>query len=182
MIELLHSIRHLCDKSLRPDQVTLLGLRLGDPALSIRGKLITDVSMSPIVRRARHDASGTVLLYFDAAGRQLSFEERLTSVLQETGWVHCGDVRFRVKDRVIVEFGIGRSALSVLRRIRKHSHFLSAFGAADEVDEQWDYGDLMRIYYWYAESKKHVVWDWTESRIDSVNIGESLLRETREVR
>lgn len=172
MLELLADLELLRAPVLQLSDLQMDGVRFGSTTKGFPRHKISEVTCSPIVARSR-SGTGIKPEYYNAAGRELSLEEVIDSVIAASGIVHFpSKISFKIAAGQVVGFALYGEHLRHFDYVRNYREFCAAFGPADRVVVNEAYGDLMGYDHYYFRSKKHVAWDEFGFRVPLINLGE----------
>ena len=172
MREILTDLDLLTEGTLDLPSLQLDGVAFGADTAQFPRHKITEITHSPIVARSR---SGIDIEpeYFDRAGRRLSLDEVIDSVINSSGMVHFATyISFKIREGRIVGFALYGAQLRHFDNLTTYADFCRSFGAADRVVPDEAYGDLMGYHHYYFGSRKCVAWSEFDRRVSLVNLGE----------
>ena len=172
MLELLADLDLLREAALDLTSLQMDGVAFAASTAQLPRNKITEVNFSPIVVRSR---SGTNIKpeYFDSAGRQLSMDEVIDSVIDSAGIVHfASKISFKIRAGRVVGFALYGDHLRHFDGLKTYEEFGRAFGVADRIVENKAYGDLMGYDHYYFRSRKHVAWSEFDSHVSLINLGD----------
>ncbi len=172
MREILFELDLLRSSVLDLPDLQLDGVPFGATTDSFPRHKISEVTFSPIVASSR---SGTDIKpeYYDSAGRELSLDTVIDSVIATNGILHFpSKISFKIAAGRVAGFALYGDHMRHFDYLRTHGEFCAAFGPADRIVVNESDGDLMGYDHFFYQSRKHVVWDEFNSRICFINLGE----------
>jgi hypothetical protein len=158
--------------------LSLCSIRLGDSIEKINSSGIISTGMDKPPANATSTSWRDGKTFYTVDGREIEFKlkDRITSVFKNDGWIFMETgARYRIKEKIVVEFAILDNLLEVYKKIPKNE-IERKFGKADKIKENYeDYdGTLFDTHYiYYGRQLRIRFQDW-DKEIFLINIGESL--------
>jgi len=171
VIDLLENPELLRSPNLRLEELAIRGVPYGCAAREFPVELVSQVTLVPIVASSTWSQElGET--YQDAAGRNLSLSEVVSSALQLGGVLHFAEsVSFKFENGHVTGFALYGASLNFFGHIESHAQFVKEFGVADVVQTKGAYGDLMGYEHYYRQCQKFVEWNEMGKKIVVINFG-----------
>ncbi|KAF2508425.1 hypothetical protein EYY60_14945 [Flavobacterium zhairuonense] len=168
----------LFDTSISCDKLSVYNIFLGDSANKINIENIATTTMEklPVNATASSWCDNKTFYYIDNEEIEYKLVDRINTVLNNSGWIHLKNgIKYRVLDKIVVEFAIHGEFLNFYKNIPKND-IENKFGKADKVIENWENydGTLFNTDYIYSERKIRIYFQDWDKEINGINIGESL--------
>jgi hypothetical protein len=171
--ELLTHLDLLTQRNLDPTGLRVDGVAFGSAAGDVPRHRVANVD-SPIVARS-FSGTGVEPRFWDTAGRRLSLDEVVDSLLTGDGVFHFDSkVSFVVRAGVVAGFTIYGSQLRHFDHLGSYDDFLRAFYRPDRVEVGWDdldnVPDAISTYWHYNGYCKVASWSVSDRRISDISL------------
>lgn len=168
----------LFDTSISCDKLSFYNIFLGDSAdkINIENIATTTLEKRPMNATATSWRDGKTFYYIGDEEIEYKLSDRINTVLNNSGWIHLKNgIKYRVLDKIVVEFAIHGEFLNFYKKIPKNK-IETKFGKADKVIEDWENydGTLFNTDYIYNKRKIRIYFQDWDKEINGINIGESL--------
>lgn len=169
----------LFNNKIPSDELSFFHVRLGDTIELIDIKNIKTTSMETLPKTKDWSSYREDKIFYIVEGKEIEFEltDRIITVFENDGWLHMHTgAKYRVRNRVIVEFAIHDALLKPYKKIQKSDIELK-FGKADKIKETWENydGTLFNTDYIYHNRKLRIHYQDWDKEINGINIGETLI-------
>ena len=168
----------LFDTTIPTSHISLYNIRLGDSIEKINYSGIVSTGLEKLPANATSTSWCDGKRFYTVDGKEIEFElkNRITSVFENDGWLFMDTgARYRIKEKIVVEFAILDNLLEVYKKIPKNE-IERKFGKADKIKEDYENydGTLFDTHYiYYGRQLRIRFQDW-HKEIYLINIGESL--------
>jgi hypothetical protein len=168
----------LFDTSISCNKLSFYNIFLGDSADKINIENIVTTTMAKLPMNATTSSWRDDRTFYFIGDEEIEYKltDRINTVLNSSGWIHFKNgIKYRVLDKIIVEFAIHGEFLNFYKKIPKND-IEKKFGKADKVTEGWENydGTLFNTDYIYSERKIRIHFQDWDKEINGINIGESL--------
>ncbi|MBO9203393.1 MULTISPECIES: hypothetical protein [Niastella] len=157
--------------------LTLGNIHLGDTIQKINysGIVLTGLEKPPENTTSTSWRDGKTFYTVNGIEFEFELKDRIASVFENGGWVGMDTgARYRIKEKIIVEFTIVNNLLEVYKKIPKNQ-IEKKFGKADKIIETWESydGTLFHTDYIYFDRQIRIYYQDWDKEIYIINIGES---------
>ena len=161
-------------------ELTLLGVRIGDPTSRIPLDALEDagtLERPPDVAQERWSDGIHYLIFRDGRKVALTAEQKLHAALNSAapGAVKCKPgARFLTRKATVVGFCL-EDALLVPYQALRLEELKPRFGPRPRVEEDWAMNDHMGTYYVYPGRQLIIYWDEDAQKIRDISLGRHVI-------
>jgi hypothetical protein len=167
----------LFETTISTSQLSLFGIRLGDPIEKVEYSNIISTGGETFPANVTEKSWRGDKTFYTLDGVEVEFElkERIVSVFENGGCIVMNTgARYRVKDKVVVDFIILDNILAMYKKVPKYE-IEKKIGKADKINKHWENydGTLFWTEYIYFDRQLYIMFhDW-DKEIFVINIGKS---------
>jgi hypothetical protein len=168
----------LFETTIPASQLSLCNIWLGDSSEKIdySGIVSTGMEKPPVNTTSRSWRNGKSFYTIDEKEIEFELKDRIVSVFENNGWLIMNTgARYRIKEKIVVEFAILDNLLEVYGKIPKNE-IEKKFGKADKIKETRENDDtIFHTDYIYFDRQIRIHFNDLNKEIYLINIGETLI-------